>query len=676
MALDGKIPDDTRLKRLLADAGSALDAAGVRDLVRGVVAAPTALDPDAWMCLVAPEPGDELGAALAAIRDEAEAGLRDGLDGERTDPARLEALREELRRRGLGGFVVPRSDEHQGEYVARRSQRLAWLTGFTGSAGLAVVLVEKAAVFVDGRYTLQAETEVEGALFERLHLTDTPPTDWIADNLPADARLGYDPLLMTPNQVDRYDAACERAGGTLEAAEANLVDAVWRDQPAAPVSPVVIHDDAFAGGTSADKRREIAAGLDRQRVDAAVLTAPDSIAWLLNLRGGDVPYTPLALAFALVAADGKVALFVDGRKLAPGVRDRLGPEVTVAEPDEFGPALDGLGREAKTVRLDPDGAPVWALQRLEAAGARIDRGADPCQLPKARKTSTQLDGIRAAHKRDGASLTRFLAWLAAEAPTGAVTEIAAADKLESLRHGNEHFRSLSFPTISGAGANGAIVHYRVTEKTDRKLEPGTLYLVDSGAQYLDGTTDVTRTVAVGPPTDEMRRHFTRVLKGHIAIATARFPEGASGSQLDTLARHALWQVGLDYDHGTGHGVGHYLGVHEGPQRIAKVPNRVALEPGMVVSNEPGYYKPGHYGIRIENLVTVVPVDPPEGAEKRLLGFETLTLAPVDRSLVDTGLLSADEAQWLDAYHARVAAEISPLVDDETRAWLADAARPI
>ena len=601
-------------------------------------------------------------------------GLDDGLDGGPTDPARLGALRDELKRRDLDGFIQPRSDEHQGEYVARKSERLAWLTGFTGSAGLAVVLADKAAVFADGRYTLQVEKEVDGGLFEHCHLTDKPPADWIAANLAPGARLGFDPWLLTPVQTARFQAACKKAGGELAACDGNPVDAVWTGQPAAPLSPVVAHDAAFAGDSSNDKRRRIADGLKADKAGAVVLTAPDSIAWLLNVRGDDVPFTPLALSFAILYADASAELFIDGRKLAPGTADHLGGDVKTLEPDAFGPALDRLGKDAKTVRVSADTAPLWVFDRLEKAGAVIDRGDDPCQLPKAIKTTVQIDGIRTAHRRDGASLTRFLAWLDGEAAKGSLMESACADKLESLRRGNDHFQGLSFPTISSAGANGAIVHYRVSEETDAPLRPKSLYLVDSGAQYLDGTTDVTRTIAIGEPTDEMRRNFTLVLKGHIALATARFPEGTTGSQLDTLARLPLWRAGLDYDHGTGHGVGHFLGVHEGPQRISKRPNRVALEPGMVVSNEPGYYKAGAYGIRIENLVTVVQVE--SDAEKPLLGFETLTLTPIDRALVVADMLDGAEVAWLDAYHARVLDEITPLVDEATAEWLAEAAAPI
>jgi Xaa-Pro aminopeptidase len=434
-------------------------------------------------------------------------------------------------------------------------------------------------------------------------------------------------------------------------------------------------DLRFAGESAEQKRQALAMGLAAEQVDAVVLTAPDSIAWLLNIRGGDVPHTPLPLSFALLHADAGVDLFIDRRKLVPGLIEHLGSSVRVASPDSFGEALEQLGAARKRVQVDVASASAWVVHQLAQAGAPIHRAADPCQLPKARKNPTELAGTRAAHRRDGAALTQFLAWIAETAPKGGLGEIAASDRLEALRRHGEHFRDLSFPTISGAGANGAIVHYRASPRSERRLEPGALYLVDSGAQYLDGTTDVTRTVAIGTPSAEMRDRFTRVLKGHIALATCRFPRGTTGSQLDALARRALWEVGLDYDHGTGHGVGSYLAVHEGPQRISKLPNTQALLPGMIVSDEPGYYKAGAYGIRIENLVVVTPVATTDG-ERELLGFETLTLAPIDRNLVEAALLDAAEIAWFDAYHARVAAEIAPLVDAATRQWLAAATRPI
>ncbi|HEX4112059.1 MAG TPA: aminopeptidase P family protein [Stellaceae bacterium] len=586
---------------------------------------------------------------------------------------RLAALRAELARRGVQGFLVPRADEHQGEYVPPNAERLAWLTGFTGSAGLAVVLPRSAAIFVDGRYTLQARNEVDAGLYEQRHVTEAPATDWIAKNLKPNDILGYDPRLHTIPELERYAAAAAKAGGVLQALDTNPLDAVWRDRPAPPAAPVVPHELRFAGRSSEDKRHDIAKALGDDKIDAAVLTAPDSIAWLLNIRGGDVPYTPLPLSFAILRADASVDLFIEAAKLAAGTAGFLGNAVTVAAPDKFGAALESLG--GKRIQADPASASSWVFDRLKAGGAQIHRAADPCLLAKACKNEIELAGTRAAHRRDGAALTRFLAWLAAAAPQGALREIAVSDRLEEFRRQGDHFRGLSFPTISGAGANGAIVHYRASPASEKALETGSFYLVDSGAQYLDGTTDVTRTVAIGEPSPEMRDRFTRVLQGHIALAMCRFPKGTTGSQLDALARHPLWQVGCDYDHGTGHGVGSYLAVHEGPQRISKVASTQPLLPGMIVSDEPGYYRTGAYGIRIENLVAVVPVAH-ETAERPLYGFETLTLAPIDRNAIEPALMSDAEINWLDAYHARVRDELTPLVDPATATWLAAATEPL
>ncbi|MCW5732081.1 MAG: aminopeptidase P family protein [Alphaproteobacteria bacterium] len=589
---------------------------------------------------------------------------------------RLDPFREELRRRGLDGFIVPRTDEHQGEYVPPGAQRLAWLTGFTGSAGLAIVLQARAGVFTDGRYTLQVREQVDGAHFTTHHIVEEPPFDWLAGALGPGQRFAYDPWLHTVDGVGRMRAACEKAGAELVAVADNPLDAVWPGQPPAPLSPAVPQPLEYAGESAEAKRARIAATLRERGAAAQVLTLPESIAWLLNLRGGDVPHTPLPLSFAILMADGTVELFIDPRKLLPETRAHLGNGVALGEPAAFGAALDRLGRAGLAVQADPGSAAAWVFQRLEAAGARILRGEDPCLLVKACKNPTELEGSRRAHLRDGRAVTRFLAWLAREAPGGQVDEIGAARQLARFRRENELFRDLSFSTISGAGPNGAIVHYRVNARSNRRLEPGSLYLVDSGAQYLDATTDITRTLAIGTPTAEMRDRFTRVLKGHIALAACIFPVGTTGSQLDALARHALWQAGLDYDHGTGHGVGAYLSVHEGPQRIAKVANNVALRPGMIVSNEPGYYKTGAYGIRIENLVAVREVPTPPGGERSMLGFETLTRAPIDLALVEPSLLSAAEIAWLDAYHEEVRNSLAPLLDAETASWLERATRPL
>jgi Xaa-Pro aminopeptidase len=589
---------------------------------------------------------------------------------------RVERLRKQLAQDGLAGFLIPRADEHQGEYVPPRAQRLAWVSGFTGSAGLAAILTDAAAIFVDGRYTLQVRDEAPGDVFEYHHVTESPPAEWLRLRLHQGDRLGYDPWLHTIESVERLQAACAKAGATLVPLAENLVDRIWDDQPPPPRGPIVPHDLKHAGRPSPDKRSEIAELLARDAVDAVVLTAPDSIAWLLNVRGSDVAHTPLPLAFAVVHRDATVDLFVDPAKVTTGVLEHLGEGVRVLPPDALGAALDNLGAARRTVQADPTSTAAWIIQRLGGAGATVSRAADPCLLPKASKNDVELAGARSAHEKDGIALSRFLAWLVREGPAGRLTEITAAERLDTIRAEESLFRDVSFPTISGAGPNGAIVHYRATPRTDRRIERGMLYLVDSGAQYLDGTTDVTRTVAIGPPTAEQRDRFTRVLRGHIALARARFPKGTTGSQLDVLARRPLWDAGLDYDHGTGHGVGSYLSVHEGPQRISKVASTVALRPGMIISNEPGYYKAGEYGIRIESLVVVVPVTGPPGSEVTLYGFETLTLAPIDRTLVEPSLLTPAELAWLDAYHARVRAVITPKVDGETAAWLADTTRPL
>ncbi|MBV9827183.1 MAG: aminopeptidase P family protein, partial [Alphaproteobacteria bacterium] len=562
------------LSRLLKEAGSALDAESTIALVAGVLAAPPEIG-DSWHALVADPIPPALAGALSELHAHLAENYRDGMSNEdfRRLPrhARLALLREEMQAQKIDGFIVPRADEYQGEYVPPAGQRLAWLTGFTGSAGAAVVLRDKAALFVDGRYTLQAADQADTELFEIRHLVDEPAPQWLAAHAGKGGVIGYDPWLHTPQDVERLKAGVERAGATLKPV-ANPIDKVWPGRPPAPLAPVWPHDERFAGESATTKRTRIAKQIADAGATAVVLTMPESIAWLLNIRGGDVPHTPLPLSLAVLRADGSVTLFIDRRKLTPGLDRHLGNGVTIEAPERFGPALDELAKQGGRIQVDPGMAASWVFDRLGAAGARILRAADPCMLPKACKNTAELDGTRAAHRRDGAAVTRFLAWLAREAPGGKLCEIPASDRLEEFRRAGEHFRDLSFPTISGAGSNGAIVHYRASPESEKTLEAGTLYLLDSGAQYLDGTTDITRTIAIGDPSDEMRDRFTRVLKGHIAIATARFPKGTTGSQLDTLARHSLWQKGLDYDHGTGHGVGSYLSVHEGPQRISKAPN--------------------------------------------------------------------------------------------------------
>ena len=587
---------------------------------------------------------------------------------------RAARLRTALAEAGVDGFLIPRADEHQGEYVPPHAERLAWLTGFSGSAGLAIILENEAAIFVDGRYTLQVRTQVDTEVFEPQSLFDTPPAVWVERNLPSGAKLGFDPWLHTVAQVKRYREAVKKAGGDLVPV-ANLVDEIWTDQPEPPLAPFAVHEERYAGEPFAAKLDKIAGEIGSSGADAVVLTMPDSIAWLFNIRGRDVSHSPLPLSFALVEKDGSATLFADPRKYTDELRTHLGNRVELAGRDALGPALDRLGVEKKTVRLDPNSCADWIARRLAEAGAELSDGVDPCELPKALKNAAEVAGAKAAHERDGVALTRFLHWLSVAGATGAVDEITAAQKLEAFRADTGELKDLSFDTISGAGENGAIVHYRVTKRTVRPLRSGDLYLVDSGGQYLDGTTDVTRTVAIGAPTSEAAERFTLVLKGHIAIARARFPKGTSGAQLDALARMPLWQAGLDFDHGTGHGVGSYLSVHEGPQRISKFGTQ-GLEPGMIVSNEPGYYKTGAYGIRIENLLVVTEAAPVAGGERAMLGFETLTLAPIDRALIVADMLDRDERAWLNAYHARVREVLAPKLDAEAASWLTEATAPV
>lgn len=594
-------------------------------------------------------------------------------EGDKTQSAaRLKALRAELQRRELDGFIFSRADEHQNEYVPPAEERVAWLTGFTGSAAIVVVLADKAALFTDGRYTLQARDQIDGTLFSIEHMIEKPATKWLADNLPTGAALGYDPWRTTADGVERLEKAAKEAGSRLVAVRENPVDAVWRERPAPPLTPVVLHDTKFAGEDAQQKIARIRDVLAKDKIGIAVLSDPASVAWTFNIRGADVAHTPLPLSWALLPREGEPQLFIDGRKLSNEVRDALSKLAEVREPRELEVELHEAAR-GKSVRLDSATAPARLTEIVQQAGGSISKGADPVTNLKAVKNETEIAGMRAAHLRDGAALARFLAWLEREAPGGGISEIDAVAALESFRRDTGKLKEISFPTISGAGPNGAIVHYRVTEATNRKLQPGELFLVDSGAQYEDGTTDVTRTVAIGEPGEEMRERFTLVLKGHIAIARAVFPEGTSGAQLDPFARRALWEAGLDFDHGTGHGVGSYLSVHEGPARISKL-GAAPLQAGMILSNEPGYYKAGAYGIRIENLLLVERRKP--GIEKPLLGFETLTFAPIDLRLVEPKLLTPEEIAWLDDYHAMVRKKIAPQLDAADRHWFEQATRPL
>ncbi|PPQ17752.1 X-Pro aminopeptidase [Bradyrhizobium sp. AC87j1] len=581
--------------------------------------------------------------------------------------ARLAALREELARRKLTGFVIPRADQQQNEYVPPSEERLAWLTGFTGSAGLAVVLTQEAALFVDGRYTLQAAKQVDAKAWAVESLIDPPPESWVSAHLKAGDRLGFDPWLHTSSAAERLSVACAKAGAELVAVDSNPIDAIWQDRPQPPLAPVAVHSLQNAGVTEAEKLTQIRAEIGKLGADALVLSDSHAVAWTFNIRGADVAHTPLPLSYALVPKDGRPTIFIDHRKLSNLTRDHLEQSADVREPDAMAPTLMALAKSGGSIALDSATA-ADALSRLIAgAGGKPVRGSDPIALLKAVKNATEIKGTQTAHRRDAVALARFLAFIDREAASGKLTEIDAVEALETFRRDTGALRDVSFPTISGTGPNGAIVHYRVTRKSNRRIAPGDLLLIDSGAQYEDGTTDVTRTMAVGEPTDEMRDRFTRVLRGHIAIARAVFPDGATGAQLDTLARQYLWAAGVDFEHGTGHGVGSYLSVHEGPARISKL-GTTPLKRGMILSNEPGYYKTDGFGIRIENLELVVAADI-KGAEKPMNAFETLTLAPIDRRLIDVAMLSRDELGWLNAYHARVRAEVRPALDEATQAWL-------
>ena len=591
---------------------------------------------------------------------------------------RLKALREQLKANSLDGFVVPLTDEHMSEYVGTYAQRLAWLTGFEGSAGSAVVLPEEAAIFTDGRYTLQVRQQVSATEWSYESVPETSTTEWLEQHAPEGARIGYDPWLHTRDWVIKARAALAARGAELVAVERNPIDEIWKDRPEASKAKLVVQPDQYAGRSAADKRTEVADWLTKHKADAAVLSALDSIAWAFNIRGQDVSRTPVALAYALVHADGTADLFVAGEKIDADVRQHLGNGVRVHERYEFEATLREM--KGKTVAVDPERSVAAIFEALESAGAKVVIQRDPTILPKAIKNPVEIAGHKASQERDGAAIVRFLRWLEGEAPKGELDELKAAAKLQEFRQASPELRDLSFDTISAAGPNAASPHYKVNEQSNHPIENNQIYLVDSGGQYVDGTTDITRTVIVGEPTDEMRDRFTRVLQGHIAIATAVFPKGTRGSQLDSFARRPLWEAGLDYAHGTGHGVGSFLSVHEGPQRISPVGSAQSggdepLQAGMILSNEPGYYKAGAYGIRIENLVLVVDREI-EGAEKPMLGFETLTFAPIDRRLIDAEMLNPEELVWLNCYHAHVMARIGPQLSGSDLEWLRAACAPI
>jgi Xaa-Pro aminopeptidase len=590
-------------------------------------------------------------------------------------PRHVPLIRQAMAQQGLDGFLVPHEDEHQNEYLPAANDRLAWATGFTGSAGAAVILKDKAAVFVDGRYTLQVRDQVDAGLFEIRDLVEGGVPAYLETATGHGQKIGYDPRLHSPDALYWLKAAAAKTGAELIAVNDNPLDQAWgQTRPPQPTAPVVPHPAEYSGEDSNAKRARVGAQIAAKGGDAAVLTAPSSIAWLFNVRGGDVIRSPLPIGQAILNKDGSARLFLDPAKVTPELPAWLGNQVRLETPEDLPGALAEL--KGQNVVVDASQSSSWYFDTLAHAGATVIRADDPCALPRAQKNAVEIQGTRNAHIRDGAALTNFLHWLATEGQINPPDELETVSKLEAFRAATGMLKDLSFDTIAGAASNGAIVHYRPTERLNKRADQGSLFLVDSGAQYLDGTTDVTRTVAIGEPSQEMRERFTLVLKGHLALAAIRFPAGTTGSAIDVLARAALWMRGLDYDHGTGHGVGSYLGVHEGPQRISKAPNNIALKPGMILSNEPGYYKEGAYGIRIENLQVVTPAAPIPGGERPMLGFETLTLAPIDRRLIDRNLMTPEERAQLDAYHARVREVVGPLVDPEVRSWLIDVTAPI
>ena len=584
---------------------------------------------------------------------------------------RLALLRAELDRRGLQGFLVPRADEHQNEYVPPSAERLLWLTGFSGSAGSAVVLSDKAAVFIDGRYVEQAAAQLDSKAYAALNIADVTPTKWLEDNAPKSARIGFDPWLHTPGSAKHFAEAAKKAGAELVAVDDNPIDAIWTERPAPPLGQIVKRAKSLAGENVASKLSRVRKTFDG--ADGLFISDAHDLAWLFNIRGSDVSHTPLSLGFAYVPAQGKSTIWIDDRKRNRRVDTHLSDAVEFSRPEDMLDRLAEQGAKKSRVLFDSASAPVKLTRALEVAGGIAVVQPSPITRMKARKNGAELAGMRAAHLRDGAALTRFLAWFDAKAPSGELTEISAALALEGFRRDTGALKEISFPTISAAGPHAAMPHYRVDETTDLPISKG-LFLIDSGAQYEDGTTDVTRTIAVGRVSAEMRDRYTRVLKGMIAIASAVFPEGTTGAHIDAFARAPLWEAGLDFDHGTGHGVGAYLSVHEGPQRISKA-GHIALEEGMILSDEPGYYAPGRYGIRIENLV-VVEARAIKGAERKMLGFETITSAPIDVRPIEVKLMTPYEIFWLDSYHARVRKALSPLVDAPTRRWLREATKAL
>jgi Xaa-Pro aminopeptidase len=594
---------------------------------------------------------------------------------QKSDSSRIERLRAQMRLAKVTAYLVPRQDEFQGEYVPDYAERLKWLTGFAGSWGVAIVRLKDAHIFVDGRYTIQVKEQVDTKVFTPQHLITTPPHQWAERNLKKGDRLGFDPWLTTAADADKFAAACEKVGAKLVPLGHNLIDVIWEDQPPRPDAPIAAHPTQFAGLSTEKKLEQIGKSLEKAGAESVVLAEPSSVAWLFNIRGGDIPFTPVVPAYAIVRRKGKAEIFIDPAKVPEDVVDHIAKHAVIKKRQQFETALGALGRKKSGILLDHASVPAAIRNALSKVKARLVSGSDPCTLPKAQKNKTEQEGARAAQRRDGVAMVRFLHWLEQDAPRGALTEWSVAQKLHEFRAASPEFKDASFGTISAAGPNAAIPHYHVSEESSLPLRMNEIFLIDSGGQYEDGTTDITRTVIVGQPTDEMRDRFTRVLKGMIQISMLRFPAGTTGAHIDVLARAALWKAGLDFDHGTGHGVGSYLSVHEGPARISKT-GHVALQPGMIMSDEPGYYLQGQYGIRIENLLLVTPPAKIDGGDREMLGFETLTLCPIDRRLIDSRLLTREELDWLDAYHARVWRELRPFMDGPEATWLTRVCGPV
>lgn len=662
------------IEKCLANSNLCIKWDDIVSIVDGVNASSLASHDTSWLNMLGSEITPALKSYLIELLESRSAMMvAKGSNG--NSKKKLTELRKALTEMNVDGLILPRADEHQGEYIPPGAERLAWLTGFDGSAGFAIILQNTAAVFTDGRYTLQIRQQVDQNYFDVEHIVENPPIKWLEQKMVSGNRIGFDPWLHTADAIRQFEKLINQKGGKLVPLNLNPIDAIWTDQPSIPLSPIVPHDIIYSGKSSIDKKTMVCEELKQNDEDAVVISSPESIAWLLNIRGSDVPRTPLPLSFVILSRDGRISFFTDTRKVTSLVSAHLGNEVSVFPFKDIGKQLNTLIENQMKIRIDPKSNPTWFEHHIKKSNGFVSYGDDPIVCLKAVKNHVELEGTRHAHLRDGVAFARFLHWFDKNASSEKLDEITVADQLKTFREEGALFKDLSFDTISGSGPNGAIVHYRVSPETNRKLKNGDLYLIDSGAQYLDGTTDITRTLAVGDPGDEARDRFTRVLKGHIALATQKFPMGTTGSQIDVLARAPLWSIGMDFDHGTGHGVGSYLGVHEGPQRISKTSSSIPLEPGMIISNEPGYYKEAAYGIRLENLI-VVQVENIDNAEREMLSFETITYAPFDRTMIDKKLLNEYEIDWINSYHASVRNSLTPLLSEEVACWLKQATAKI